>query len=147
MSLCLSVSPCHSCVIRSFACSWVRVCLLFQCIISPNMHQSIVSTLSSCVSHFVNVSHSCESTRFSCHRMCVPVLCFIQHVNERILDTSQCENHHVGIFIMCSVCVNMFALSKCVCYHTGAIVMSELIQCVPKSISPCLNGSSVCFQP
>lgn len=123
--------------------------LKYVCSFSVLFHQictSLVSTLSSCVSHFVNVSHACESTHLSCHRMCVPMIYFIQHVNERILEMSQCENHHVGIFIICSVCVNMFELSKCVCHHTGAIMMSEWIQYVPKSISPCLNGSSVCFQ-
>lgn len=51
---------------------------------------------------------------------------------------SQCE--YVGMFIMCSVYVTMYELSEYVYCHPGAVMMSELIQCVPKSNSPHLNG-------
>ena len=51
-----------------------------------------------------------------------------------------CHNVNVVIFIMRSVCVIMFELSNCVCHHTGAVVMSEVMRCAPKSIPPRSNG-------
>lgn len=43
-----SVSPCHSCVVGSFVCPWIRVCLclLFQFIISVSMHHIFFSSFS-----------------------------------------------------------------------------------------------------
>lgn len=144
-----SVFPCHSCVIGSFACPWVRVgsCLLFQWILSVSTHQSIL------FQHWLHVCHILWLwLTLCCHRMCVPRFYSIQHVNKWILDMLEflpcwvakiwVSSHWIrvgsGRLSWYNVCLN---LSHCVwmapvCFHAWVVIVCSCEQA-------CFSGQNV----
>lgn len=102
-------------------------------------------TMSPRVSYFVCVSSlvfSCMPVCLHCHRHALFYFIYMQAC--WVLAVLQWVYHHLGSFAVCSLCVAVADLPRCVNQHTRINMTSQLTSYALKSMPPCQKDPIKC---